>query len=266
MIRGISHNVALKLPLRTIITALDQFIVISRNFWTWMTNENPFSSPHHSGPECASAHSVASVVDVGRAKRRADANIHSIPQKPNAPGRSNPFDLHSARIGFGVEAMKQKKPILWLLLLPFLVPIFVFCVSRMQDAKITNYNVGGFKDGQSGERAAIKKLAEVIQNEGVSGKTRVGWSVTILAPKSRKGTSLFSVEFERYHKRFTKYASHSSNTNPLQVVATQYENVDDDSIYQVASLSGLTPDLVKYGAVVKKHGIVDLDPQGRPIR
>jgi hypothetical protein len=57
--------------------------------------------------------------------------------------------------------MKQNKLVLWLLLLPLLVPIFVFCVSRMQDAKITNYNVGGFKDGQSGERAAINKLAKV---------------------------------------------------------------------------------------------------------
>lgn len=161
--------------------------------------------------------------------------------------------------------MKPNNALLWLFLLPLLVPLLTWSIRRTQSAKLTYYNVGGFKGTSAGERAAMKKLAEAVRDEHGLGKLRAEWSVSALAPESKRGISLYSVEFEPEQKRLVRYASVPNPEKRWEVITTQYVGVEEGAIQQVSAAGGVAADLVQRGAVLKEHGLANLDAQGRPI-
>lgn len=164
-----------------------------------------------------------------------------------------------------MKTVKRNNNVLWLLLIPLLIPICISGTRHWRNNKVNTYDAGGFKDIPTGERASIKKLVAVVRNRNELGKIRVGWSVTLLSPKTKQRTSLYSLEFDYDNKRMIKFSSLSNNTNPLKVLFTQYENVTIESIEQISTENGLIADLTRHGAVLRKHGIIELDLTGKPI-
>lgn len=158
--------------------------------------------------------------------------------------------------------MKRSKTLLWLFLLPLLVPMLVWGLQHWQSKQISNYTVGGFKNSKVGERAALNKLCNLIHNGRAGGKVRVGWSVTILSPPSKRGTQLYSVELKRFSKELVRYAPSSYKYNPWQLTIEKYIGVEDDALCQVAAKSGLANDLIWHGASLSRKGLAKLDDHG----
>jgi len=160
--------------------------------------------------------------------------------------------------------MGRSKIVLLLLLPPLLIPAAVVGLRRFENTKDTNFDVGGFKDGKPGERRAMRRLAQIVREGQTRGKVRVRWDVTILSPPSQRGITLCGVEFEVGEGRLTKYIL-LPRRKADEAVATQYENVDGSMLEAVAAQSGLAEDVVKHGAVLRRHGTVKLNAQSQLI-
>ena len=75
----------------------------------------------------------------------------------------------------------------WLFLAPLLVPALLWGVQRQRDRQITNHDVGGYPDEQSGERKAMQKLAQLVREGHTTGQVGVKWTVSILESGPQRG-------------------------------------------------------------------------------
>jgi len=157
--------------------------------------------------------------------------------------------------------MKKSSSILWLFLIPLLVPLFVIGVQRWQNTQLTNYFVGGYTDETTGERAAMKKLAQVVAEGRDRGKIRVRWDVFKPAskPTTKRPTELwiYGVIYDRQSKCLLRYMVSPRFTDMNEVEAIQYDNVTDTTIQALGQSRDTYSDLVKYGAVFIKQGKAD---------
>lgn len=155
----------------------------------------------------------------------------------------------------------MKKNLWWLFLLPLLVPLLVVGIRRGHNSGLHNYDAGGFKNGTVGERAAVKKLAQVVAEGRDRGKIRVRWDVFKPAskPTTKRPTELwlYGVIYDRQNKRLLRYMVSPRFTDMNEVEAIQYDNVTDTAIQALGQSKGTYLDLVKYGAVFIKQGKAD---------
>lgn len=156
--------------------------------------------------------------------------------------------------------MRRSHTALLISLPVLLIPAFTFGMRWYQSAKLTNYNVGGFKDSKSGERAAMKRLAQVVREGRTSGRVRVLWTVTVPSPASQRGTAMFNAVFESDYNRL--YKSVLPPKSGQHAMVTQYAGVEDTMLSSIAAEGGLAEDLVRHGATLYKQGAVSLDAQG----
>lgn len=143
--------------------------------------------------------------------------------------------------------MKRNKAGLLLVFIPLLIPLLIIFWEVQQDGKISNYTVGGFQYSQEGERKAMQKLFKLLE-EGERGQIRVGWSVTILSPKAKRGSTLYSIEFKTRENRLIYRILSPKQSQPLKIL---YDHTTEENIGSVARSGGLAKDLIKNGAVVK---------------
>lgn len=157
--------------------------------------------------------------------------------------------------------MKKNKNALWLIILPFSIPAFVFGLRHLQNQQTTNYSVGVFKDLKVGERAAVKKLSGVLSDERDKGQILVSWYMVQPTPGPRGSTWLCGIIYDHQNDRLHKYVLSPNDSTPADkdgMTIAQYSGVSENSLYAVAANSGLISDVTQHGAVRKHHYYVEV--------
>jgi hypothetical protein len=154
---------------------------------------------------------------------------------------------------------------LWLFSLPFLLPLLVWGVQRWQNAKVSNYYVGGFKSNVVGERAAVKKLTMLLSEARDKGTIRIMWSVSKPAKKLTKTRSietwLYGFFYDRRAERLMHYTLSPSVSDPDQAELTQYGQVTAMTIRSTANSGGTLGALTSHGAKLIRRGEGFFDPK-----
>lgn len=153
--------------------------------------------------------------------------------------------------------MKQNKRLVWLFLLPLLLPVVVWGLRHVQNNQIHNYDVGGFKNSNAGERAALKKLDEVVRNGESKGRLRVSWSVVTATSAKEPDVWLYGIMYEPFNERLIKYTLSPRYRDPHQAYVEEYVRVQQKFIRLISSQNGLLEDMKGSGAILKKQGVVD---------
>ena len=152
----------------------------------------------------------------------------------------------------------MKKSIWWLFLIPLLLPLLIMGIQRRQNAQLSNYFVSRYKSEIASERAAVKKLAQVLAEGHDKGRIRVMWNDVkpALKPTPQRSTEvwLYGIIYDQQDKRLTRYLASPHFTNASRVEAIQYDNVTNTVVQLAAQNNATSSQLVKYGATLMNQG------------
>jgi len=154
--------------------------------------------------------------------------------------------------------MKRHNSLILLFAMPLLVPLLLLGVRAWQSNQTTNYDVGGFRSELIGERAAIRKLADIVAVGRDGGIIRIDWDVIkpALKPTSKRAKEiwLFGFFYDQQDKQLMHYTFSPRFTDPRQAEAAEYHEVTDVVIRSTADNHGTIHDLTRNGAKFIRRG------------